>query len=320
MNPAVLDLAQSVLPGEELRLKPVTGGANNRIFHATGSSGEIIIKVYHHGTDDHRDRFAAEQRFYSLGLPRTPEPFAWDTENRLGAFRVIHGKKLTADEVTTEDVSQCIEWVCGIQKKRQQHEAAQVTEAADACFSIKNHIDLIERRVNRLVNAGEDHQEFRTFVSEILAPSVRELTDRTRQGADVMLDEPLPFQHRVLSPSDFGFHDALKDDARHLCFFDFEYAGWDDLAKLLCDFFCQPQVPVSIDCSEVFVKAIQQVTEDDSLPERFRMLLPIHAAKWACILLNEFLKSDAHRRRFARQPINLEKQLYFSLIEKQLFE
>jgi hypothetical protein len=118
-------------------------------------------------------------------------------------------------------------------------------------------------------------------------------------------------EHRVLSPSDFGFHNALKDEAGKLWFFDFEYAGWDDPAKLLCDFFCQPQVPVSIEHADRFLETLQMAVGDEDLPARYKMLLPLHAAKWACILLNEFLKPDAERRRFAglqdRRVAQLEK-------------
>jgi thiamine kinase-like enzyme len=311
INPAVLDLAHSVLPGAELHLKAISGGANNRIFHATGASGEVIIKAYHHSTADQRDRFAAEQRFYHLELPATPKPLAWDAENRLGAFSVIHGRKLTTDEVTAENVQQCIDWICGIQQARQHHAAADVALAADACLSIEDHIALVERRVKRLWETGEDHGEFRSFVSEALAPHVEDMAARIREEASVMLDVPLFMEQRVLSPSDFGFHNALKDDAGRLWFFDFEYAGWDDPAKLLCDFFCQPQVPVSIEHAERFVETMQVAVRDEALPARFKLLLPLHAAKWACILLNEFLKTDAERRRFAglqdRRADQLEK-------------
>ena len=46
----------------------------------------------------------------------------------------------------------------------------------------------------------------------------------------------------------FGFR--LSQCARNgrtgeLCFLDFEYAGWDDPAKMVADFFCQPAVPVA---------------------------------------------------------------------------
>lgn len=308
-NPAVLELARSVLSDEKIQLNPVNGGANNRIFHATGASREVIIKAYHHSEADQRDRFTAERRFYNLGLPATARPFAWDAENRLGAFSVIQGRKLMTDEVTGEDVEHCIQWICDIQKARQHHQANDVALAADACLSVEDHVKLVERRVIRLLEAGEKHSDFQSFVSEALAPRVEDLATRIREEAGASLEVPLHMEHRVLSPSDFGFHNALKDESGRLWFFDFEYAGWDDPAKLLCDYFCQPQVPVSIEHAETFVESLRQTTGDESLSARFKLLLPLHAAKWSCILLNEFLRSDAERRRFAGLQDRRETQL-----------
>ena len=58
-----------------------------------------------------------------------------------------------------------------------------------------------------------------------------------------------------LSPSDFGFHNALVDDDGQVTFLDFEYAGRDDPAKLVSDFFCQPEIPVPLDYHATFIDA-----------------------------------------------------------------
>ena len=39
-----------------------------------------------------------------------------------------------------------------------------------------------------------------------------------------------------ISPSDFGFHNALRTNTGPV-FFDFEFSGWDDPAKTIIDFF-----------------------------------------------------------------------------------
>ena len=71
----------------------------------------------------------------------------------------------------------------------------------------------------------------------------RRVLDRC-QACGISPEEELGPADRVLSPSDFGFHNALLDRQGNVRFFDFEYAGWDDPAKLVCDFFCQVEVPV----------------------------------------------------------------------------
>ena len=114
-------------------------------------------------------------------------------------------------------------------------------------------------------------------------------------------DESLPPAQRCLSPSDFGFHNALLSEDGRLRFFDFEYAGWDDPAKLACDFFCQPQVPVAFRHRDDFLARLAQALElDAAFSDRARRLQPAYQVKWCCIMLNEFVRGDRARRDFAK--------------------
>ena len=110
--------------------------------------------------------------------------------------------------------------------------------------------------------------------------------------------DALPPRQRVVSPSDFGFHNCLVTDAG-LRFIDFEYAGWDDPAKMACDFFYQPEVPVPQPFLPGFIERVEAVV---------RLLLPVYGVKWCCIMLNEFLPMGDTRRAFARADISLESR------------
>ena len=121
-----------------------------------------------------------------------------------------------------------------------------------------------------------------------------------RRQADLDVSEPTPETDRWLSPSDFGFHNALLPADGRLRFIDFEYAGWDDPAKLVCDFFCQPDVPAPAKYLAPFTDLL---LADLSDPLRHRrriaMLLPVYRVKWCCILMNEYLPAGRERRSFA---------------------
>jgi hypothetical protein len=50
-------------------------------------------------------------------------------------------------------------------------------------------------------------------------------------------------KYLIISPSDFGFHNIIiKKNVNY--FIDFEFSGWDDPAKLYCDFILQPKFPI----------------------------------------------------------------------------
>ena len=107
-------------------------------------------------------------------------------------------------------------------------------------------------------------------------------------------------QARTISPSDFGFHNALETAHRELRFLDFEYAGWDDPAKMMADFFCQPALPVPLEHWSAFAAdAFADLPDAAAIELRARILLPAYRLRWCCIALNIFSPVALERRRFA---------------------
>src|SRR5436190_18977344 len=133
---------------------------------------------------------------------------------------------------------------------------------------------------------------------------------------------PLRSAERRVSPSDFGFHNALVRPRGGLCFIDFEYAGWDDPAKMVCDFFHQPAVRVPTGfLAPVVQAALEGLPEPERHRERIRLLMPVYALKWCCIVLNEFLATGRRRRSFARESGGTEARKVRQLaLSKSLLE
>jgi hypothetical protein len=112
----------------------------------------------------------------------------------------------------------------------------------------------------------------------------------------------VPEQLRFLSPSDFGFHNVIRSQRGELYFLDFEYAGWDDPGRTVCDVFLQPRIPVPEDFKPTFLQAAFSAPDvRRDVAERAASLLPLTGLRWCCILLNVFSDIGAERRKFARK-------------------
>jgi hypothetical protein len=110
----------------------------------------------------------------------------------------------------------------------------------------------------------------------------------------------LALEDRCISPSDFGFHNALATPSGMVVFLDFEYAGWDDPAKMVSDFFSQPAVPVPVGYFDHFLASALAFSQNaEMLAVRTRILLPVFRMKWCCIVMNDFLPAALRRRKFA---------------------
>ena len=289
---------------------PLKDGGNNQVCRLAGGKQDYVLKRYFQHPTDTRDRFAAERVFYKLlwngGLRQIPEPCGWDAEHRLGLFAFVPGRKLNPAEVTSEAVKQATQFVNQINGLREHPAAQEVSAASEAYFSVTEQVDSIARRVAAIQQIEpQSEMDIRAvaFARDELLPAWRETADAIsrRAHADRDLNKRLGVAERCLSPSDFGFHNALLAEDSRLHFIDFEYAGWDDPAKLACDFFCQPQVPVGFEFWDLFMNSFAVGPDGGSgFPSRARLLLPAYQIKWCCIMLNHFVKAGKARREFAR--------------------
>ena len=207
-------------------------------------------------------------------------------------------------------VNEALDFYLGINSQRERPEAAAMPDASEACFDFRQHLDRIERRVARLdkITPGTGvAREAAAFVADALRPAFASRRDAALADAPGTLFAP---ESRCLSPSDFGFHNALLPSDGRLRFFDFEYAGWDSPSKFLCDFLCQPALPVPRPLWGHVLRTACRNVPGGADRERIARLLQLYQLKWCCIMLNEFLPREQDRRKFSRQlaPAEIEER------------
>lgn len=306
--------------GELLKdIHPVIGGRNNKVFRAKCTYGDVIIKKYFYSSFDTRDRLNTEfntlKFLWGNGVKNIPEPLFYDKERHTGVYRFINGKRVDKDDVIGMDIEALSELLLTMWKLSRTPGANHLPDASEACFSLKEYCNLLEKRFsyftdnkdkNSLVIEAYDfvktdlftfYQKLKTKVS-----SVRSLYTRT-----------LSLSERTLSPSDHGFHNALRLSDNSLCFIDFEYSGWDDPVKMVADAFLQPDNAVPQKYYPKFIAAMKPIIgSQEKFTDRFTYVYPLLAIKWSLILLNEFLPLTESRRHFASVPtdeLHKKKQL-----------
>lgn len=275
-----------------LAFTPICSGRNSAVFKVSSEMGEWILKHYFKHKLDKRDRLKAEYQFLTFlektGCKLVAEPIARDEKRQLALYSFLKGTKPSViSDLCIEQAAEFIILLHGVK----DHPNAKVLEnAADACFSLDQHLDLVNARFSQFKEVDPDSTEFLFWVKNVLHPCWLKI-----QANVLQLQKNVLRKERILSPSDFGFHNTLQDKG-DLSFIDFEYAGWDSMSKLACDFICQPELPISEAQAEKFLRKVAQETNNPDLIDEVRMLLPIHRIKWCCILLNVFQDVNLLRR------------------------
>jgi hypothetical protein len=295
--------------GRANALSRLDGGKNNQVYRVATDAGDaVVLKHYFSDPRDPRDRLAAEWGFlrhtWSRGVRAVPEPLASDPTARAGLYGFVPGRKLLATELKPHHIDAAIDFVLAVNAAPRSPEA--LAPASEACFSLADHIATVERRVARLAALDPDAphlQAAQRLVDEALLPkwsAVKARLIQDARNAGLEIGRALRPDECCLSPSDFGFHNALADEAGQVIFLDFEYAGRDDPAKLVSDFFCQPEIPVPLSYYPGLLTHLADGLElDEAGRARCRILLDAYRVKWSCIILNDFLPVGAARRSFA---------------------
>lgn len=313
------------------QMQALPGGRNNRVFRVDAGGMFLLLKHYFDHPADPRNRLAAEfawTRFVTRhGIASVPRPLACDPAEHLGLYEFVAGDKLSSGDISDEHVQQAIDFVQEVNRLRAEADARDLPVASEACFSLAQHLACVDRRLQRLLASTPDTESdvpMRLWLEGELIPAWRRIRGQVaesphsaRQNVNLLLSD----EERCLSPSDFGFHNALREPSGRLRFLDFEYAGWDDPAKLVCDFFCQVELPAPMAmCNAMLAGLAAELGNGESLARRVECLLPVYRVKWCCIVLNDFLPIDGLRREFAGQaPIRDDrKQEQFARAQRLL--
>lgn len=301
---------------------------NNRTYRISTASGTFLAKEYFHHNFDSRDRLSTEYSFLTyannIAPGWVPKAYAFDLENNLGLFEFIYGEAVKPREVSDKFVLKAAKFFAELNSVSGRN-GADLPNASEACFSINDHLSLISERLATLLEIKSNSSqniEAIELVKKITMKwqGIKKIICRNALDFGLDTSEALPMEYRCISPSDFGFHNALLQ-GEVLRFIDFEYAGWDDPAKMVGDFFSQIAIPVSEKYFDEFIsKSFSCFKDPDWLVYRSRLLRPAYQIKWCCIALNIFIPVNLERRKFANPDIDevLIKQVQITKAAKLL--
>ena len=332
LEPAVAALLAAMDRGRDgFRLEPLSASGNNRVYTLHCDGEKLLLKWYFHDVADTRDRLGAEYAFlehaWANGVRCIPKPMGKDQSTHLALYEFVEGYKLEAGQIDEGAMLQAAQFLAQLNSVQSRSAATALSDASEACFSVAAHFAMVDARLARLESLPVESD-----VDRAAAKFVRKLTAYWHGTKAQLLegcaslglspDAALPSGERCLSPSDFGFHNALVRPDGNLCFIDFEYAGWDDPAKAVGDFFSHPGVAVPYAQFEAFLaEALAPFDNMQQMSARVRLLEPISQVKWCCIILNEFLPAAARRRNFANPEADAHLRKHRQLDKAtQLFE
>ena len=315
LESCIATLLESVRP--QARITSIVScaqGGNNRIYRVATSEGFFAAKSYFTHSEDRRDRLRTEYEFliYSAKVAPgvAPAPLAMQQDIGLALYEFVNGEPISSLELDWPKVQQAIKYFALLNDPQGRSTAQGLKPASEACFSILEHLDVVGRRLD-VLNQMQSQDSAAVSALKLVEKLkrrwltiVEEVQDEAkREGIDPR--SPLNSKQMCISPSDFGFHNALQLQNGSIRFLDFEYAGWDDPAKMTGDFFSQLAVPIpEVYFTQFGNEVMSNFPAPDEMVFRAHLLKRVYKVKWCCIALNVFLPVHLARRKYADPKLN----------------
>lgn len=301
-------LIGSKLLTEVNHIDSIGHGKNNRTYSVSGKGKKYFAKFYYFSESDNRNRLDSEFKFLyyanKKNLTCVPEAILRLDAKNLGIYEFIEGEKFIVDDLNQEKIISAANFFRSLNTPGDDISAKNINSASEAFLDLDEYMSMIDKKIFILKEVASSSSD------DSLTGYLKEL-QKIWQNTKAKLTKDYDFlsknQSLCVSPSDFGFHNALKT-TKGLYFLDFEYAGLDDPAKFISDFFIQPEIRVPFKYFEEFSYiALDGFSDQNLLFERVKKLFPMFQIKWCCIILNEFIPSVAGRRIFSNPDIDIEK-------------
>ncbi|MFW5501578.1 MULTISPECIES: phosphotransferase family protein [unclassified Maridesulfovibrio] len=315
-------LVQRLTDETPLKAEHIRAGRNSRVYRVDCKSGRYLLaKFYLQPTADGRSRL--EQEWTALkfmtgsGMTNIPRPLKFDESVQGAIYSFIHGNHVK--ENTVQDIKEVVSFLAKL-KEISRLPAIELPRAAEACFSPAELVFNIKSRLEKLQDLpaeDEIYQSMHSFLENKFLPALEKCIGNAKQHFPAELwTAQLPQRNRALSPSDFGFHNALRTE-KGLAFVDFEYFGWDDPVKATSDFLLHPAMDLSAQQMVAFFAGMKNIFKsDERFVLRFKAYLPLFRLKWSMILLNEFMNQHLERREFASGDVGKRKTLRAQQLDK----
>ena len=186
----------------------------------------------------------------------------------IGIYEWIQGKKILYPK--NSDLEECTKFIKKLHTISKKINFKKINLASEACLSANDLIRQVEKRLINLKKVKKNNLKLHIFLDRTFSPLWEEVKKNCfKRWPKDSQHKSISYKKLILSPSDFGFHNAIKNNKK-LIFIDFEYFGWDDPVKLTADFLWHPSINLNNDLIDKWKKEMLSIFNDDkSFENRF---------------------------------------------------
>jgi len=291
-------------------VKKIHAGINSQVYSLNHSNTKkIILKIYPSKDKKVSKRIQTEVKalnFLKNKKVLVPQIYKYFNDFNCSFFLFCEGKKNFI--INNSLIDQSCSFIKKLFELSKNKRIPSFSNAKEACFSPSQTCLQIEKKFNILLKIK--NKKLNIFLNKKYKNIYNIKKQKLISELKFKFKKKIKLNNKILSPSDFGFHNTILNK-KNLYFIDFEYFGWDDPIKLICDFYWHPGNKVNQKLKNYFlsemIKYFSKTYKD--FEKKLFILLPIYGLRWILIILNCFSQSNLNNRFIELKQLRKAKKM-----------
>ncbi|MDA8675838.1 aminoglycoside phosphotransferase family protein [Alphaproteobacteria bacterium] len=275
-------------------LTQIQNGRNSCVFTINTAAGSpFVVKFYPDRQKDSRERLHNEVTALDIIKHIQPEikTIKADYNLDIGIFSRIDGQKIEIPN--DDDINSMLNFVDSLFDLSKSTPYSAIGLASESCLCAKDILMQIDRRI--AIYSKYDHPLLKDIMKKIKICFERVKNHVLSIWPNNSISTLLSKNNLIISPSDFGFHNAIRDVKGKIIFLDFEYFGWDDPVKLCIDTILHPGMHLAHDQKVYIAYHFHHLCDGDpDFKVRFQAAWPLYRLRWGLILLNSLQQKNVN--------------------------
>jgi hypothetical protein len=279
-------------------IMPILGSANSTVYKINTRKDNFFLKIYPNEElkYDQTSRFTRETNFLAYLntalIKNTPKLVYKSEKDQVILTSWVNGDEIK--KISINSLRAMVNFTAECNKNSHIIDAQRITQAKDSWRSSSIAVNDIRSRWENLMTGVTNDKKKMHEVQEFL--KVRNLSEMIKHEVD-LFEKKTSKCHwqtstikQILSQSDMSINNTKRDGCE-FSFFDFEYAGWDDPAKLATDILCHPDHNLShedeIQC--IVLMREKNIFMDQGVEERIMDSRTLAKIKWLLIMCKIYI-------------------------------
>jgi len=291
------------------KIKKAENSVNSNTFKLEFKNNKYFIKIYNEKSNFSKDLLI--NKLLLKQMVNVPKVIDFNIKKRMIIFTLVNGKKIS--KLNKDNLIQIFKFLKNFQKIKQKYNnllknKKNILYAKDNCLNFIDHYKNLTKRLKSTKKNFKNDKQIINLIKNKIENKLLYI-----QKFKTILKEK-NVEKKILSPSDFGLHNILKEKKK-LFFFDFDYAGIDSPLKLKLDFILNPNHNFTkSECMNIS-KKFDNLFNIKVGSRIENLLIKINILKWLLIILSA-IKKKPTRRSFYLKNFFLYYKKYTMILER----